>query len=304
NTQPTILTIGLRIALTTPKIRATPRSVSPLDATEAVVSSMPGTTAVATARAAAEASRRIRNRMPHLGITGVPHQPGGAGPGAARPAGPAGRVAVRMSDDRRAAFKPALPGHGCGWLRGSRGGPLHSAAWRPLSSSTVPGAAGGSGPRWPTSSAGTGIAPSRQPSPGWASVPICRRANLSALARTSTTSSRFWSSSGCGTWSCAAPALVRCRPPAPRTAPRPGARARLLVRVDGLMPVPGRPAIALFPAGVAGLIREGLAAHGPAWRLPMPAGLFEALIPAGSVPEAVRQDYLDRIRAHPAASFI
>ena len=35
----------------------------------------------------------------------------------------------------------------------------------------------------------------------------------------------------------------------------------------------------------------------------MPAGLFDALIPAGSVPEAVRQDYLDRIRAHPAASF-
>lgn len=81
-------------------------------------------------------------------------------------------------------------------------------------------------------------------------------------------------------------------------------RVRLLVYVDGLIPVPGRPAIDLFPAGVAGLIREGLAAHGPAWRLPMLAGLFEALIPAGSVPEAVRQDYLDRIRAHPAASFI
>ena len=35
----------------------------------------------------------------------------------------------------------------------------------------------------------------------------------------------------------------------------------------------------------------------------MPAGFFDALIPAGSVPEAVRQDYLDRVRAHPAASF-
>ena len=35
----------------------------------------------------------------------------------------------------------------------------------------------------------------------------------------------------------------------------------------------------------------------------MPAGFFDALIPPGSVPEVVRQDYLDRVRAHPAASF-
>jgi hypothetical protein len=52
------------------------------------------------------------------------------------------------------------------------------------------------------------------------------------------------------------------------------------------------------------MIREGIAEHGPAWRVPLPAGLFDALIPAGSVPEAVRRDYLDRIRAHPAASLI
>jgi hypothetical protein len=53
-----------------------------LDVTEPVVSSMPGTTAVATARAAAEASTRIRNRMPHLGITVCPLNPGAqtAGP--------------------------------------------------------------------------------------------------------------------------------------------------------------------------------------------------------------------------------
>src|SRR5215831_9334403 len=49
-------------------MRATARSVSTLDVTEEVVNSMPGTTAVATARAAAEASTRLRNRMPHLGI--------------------------------------------------------------------------------------------------------------------------------------------------------------------------------------------------------------------------------------------
>ena len=73
--------------------------------------------------------------------------------------------------------------------------------------------------------------------------------------------------------------------------------------VDGLVPVPGRPAVDLFPAMYATMIRDGIAEHGPAWRVPMPAALFDALIPAGSVPAAVRQDYLDRIRAHPAASF-
>jgi hypothetical protein len=35
----------------------------------------------------------------------------------------------------------------------------------------------------------------------------------------------------------------------------------------------------------------------------MPHGLFDALIPEGTVPDAVRDDYLDRIRDHPAASF-
>ena len=35
----------------------------------------------------------------------------------------------------------------------------------------------------------------------------------------------------------------------------------------------------------------------------MPAGFFDVLIPPGSVPEAGRQDYLDRVRAHPAATF-
>ena len=80
-------------------------------------------------------------------------------------------------------------------------------------------------------------------------------------------------------------------------------RVRLLVYIDGLVPVPGRPAVDLFPARYADMIRDGIADHGPAWRAPMPAELFDALIPPGSVPETVRQDYLDRIRAQPAASF-
>ena len=91
--------------------------------------------------------------------------------------------------------------------------------------------------------------------------------------------------------------------PASGAADRAADRVRLLVYVDGLVPVSGRSAVDLFPARYADMIRDGLAEHGPAWRVPMPAALFDALIPAGSVPEAVRRDYLDRIRAHPAASF-
>ncbi len=91
--------------------------------------------------------------------------------------------------------------------------------------------------------------------------------------------------------------------PATGAADRAADRVRLLMYIDGLVPVPGRTAIDLFPARVADMIRDGIAEHGPAWRVPMPAGLFDALIPAGSVPEAFRQDYCDRIRAHPAASF-
>src|SRR5262249_56459975 len=42
-------------------------------------------------------------------------------------------------------------------------------------------------------------------------------------------------------------------------------RVRLLAYVDGLIPAPGRPAIDLCPPRVAALIRQGLAAHRPAW---------------------------------------
>jgi pimeloyl-ACP methyl ester carboxylesterase len=91
--------------------------------------------------------------------------------------------------------------------------------------------------------------------------------------------------------------------PATGATDRAADRVRLLMYIDGLVPVPGRPALDQFPAWFADMVREGIAAHGSAWRVPMPAGFFDALIPAGAVPEAVRQDYLDRVRAHPAASF-
>src|SRR5437773_7197840 len=55
--------IGLRNALITPKIRATAIRVSTFEVVDPAVSWMPGSTAVATASAAAETARRSRKRM-------------------------------------------------------------------------------------------------------------------------------------------------------------------------------------------------------------------------------------------------
>ena len=81
-------------------------------------------------------------------------------------------------------------------------------------------------------------------------------------------------------------------------------RVRLLVYIDGLVPIDGQPPIATFPEAFAASVRDGVARYGPAWRVPMPEGLFEDLLPAGSVSEAVRASYRERIRDHPAATFI
>src|SRR5262249_17649147 len=91
--------------------------------------------------------------------------------------------------------------------------------------------------------------------------------------------------------------------PATGAADRAADRVRLLLYVDGLVPLPGPSALDLAPARFADLINDGLAEHGAAWRVPIPVSLLDALIPAGSVPDDVRQDYLERIRAHPAATF-
>src|SRR5437016_2014 len=68
--QPTALMTGLSTPFTTPKITATAISVSTLDSALPVVSWMPGTSQVATARAAAEATTRIRARMEQSWHTG------------------------------------------------------------------------------------------------------------------------------------------------------------------------------------------------------------------------------------------
>src|SRR5206468_12452007 len=87
--------IGLRNALITPKIRATAIRVSTFEVVDPAVSWMPGSTAVATASAAAETARRSRKRMGqswhprhrsrHRRVP-VPH--GGGGPAATGPALP------------------------------------------------------------------------------------------------------------------------------------------------------------------------------------------------------------------------
>lgn len=81
-------------------------------------------------------------------------------------------------------------------------------------------------------------------------------------------------------------------------------RVRLLVYIDGLLPVNGLSGVDLLPTAFTGVVRDGLTIHGPAWRVPIPRPLIDALIPEGTLPDAFRQSYLGRIRDHPVASFI
>jgi pimeloyl-ACP methyl ester carboxylesterase len=91
--------------------------------------------------------------------------------------------------------------------------------------------------------------------------------------------------------------------PASGAADRARERVRLLVYVDGLVPRSGQAALELFPAWFADLVRDGLAEHGPAWRVPMPSRVFEALVPPGALPDDLRRADRDRLRPHPATSF-
>jgi pimeloyl-ACP methyl ester carboxylesterase len=83
---------------------------------------------------------------------------------------------------------------------------------------------------------------------------------------------------------------------------RAGGRVALLVYVDALTPRPGESALDLLPGAFGDLVREGLAHHGPAWRVPPPRALLDALVPTGSLPEARRAAYLSRLRDEPAAA--
>ena len=85
---------------------------------------------------------------------------------------------------------------------------------------------------------------------------------------------------------------------------RTGERVALLVYVDGLTPRPGESALDLLPEAFGRIVREGLARHGPAWRVPPPRALFDALVPPGSLPDARRAAYLSRLRDEPAAALL
>src|SRR5262244_465849 len=85
--------IGLRTALITPKIRATAIRVSTFEVVDPVVSWMPGSTAVATASAAAETATRSRKGMGQSWHPGAGHAIGRSrcrtGQGDSSGAGPA-----------------------------------------------------------------------------------------------------------------------------------------------------------------------------------------------------------------------
>jgi pimeloyl-ACP methyl ester carboxylesterase len=81
-------------------------------------------------------------------------------------------------------------------------------------------------------------------------------------------------------------------------------RLRSVVYVDALVPRDGQSALDLLPDAFGDVVRSGLEEHGARWRVPMPDELLEALIPTGSIPDHVRVDYGQRIRDHPAASFV
>lgn len=81
-------------------------------------------------------------------------------------------------------------------------------------------------------------------------------------------------------------------------------RLRLLIYVDALVPLDGQSALDLLPASFGDMVVAGLAEHGPGWRAPQPADLFDALMPPGSLPDHVRDAYQARVRDHPAASFV
>lgn len=92
--------------------------------------------------------------------------------------------------------------------------------------------------------------------------------------------------------------------PVTGAADRAAGRARLVVYVDALVPRAGQSALDLLPPPFGAMVRAGVEEHGPGWRVPMPAALFDALVPTGSVPDAVRSSYLARLRDQPAATFI
>jgi pimeloyl-ACP methyl ester carboxylesterase len=92
--------------------------------------------------------------------------------------------------------------------------------------------------------------------------------------------------------------------PVTGAADRAADKIRLVIYIDALVPRAQQSALDLLPEAFGEMVRAGVDEHGPRWRVPMPVDLFEALIPTGSVTDAVRADYLSRVRDQPAATFL
>ena len=76
-------------------------------------------------------------------------------------------------------------------------------------------------------------------------------------------------------------------------------RLRSIVYLDAIVPDHGRSVIDLTDPGFRASIQAGLATNGAAWRVPIPA---ELLPTAG--PREARRRYVERLRDHPAATFV
>lgn len=92
--------------------------------------------------------------------------------------------------------------------------------------------------------------------------------------------------------------------PVTGAADRAADRIGLVVYVDALVPRAGESALDLLPEAFGEKVRKGVAEHGQHWRMPIPADLLLALLPADALPDQVRAGYVARLRDHPAASFM
>jgi pimeloyl-ACP methyl ester carboxylesterase len=81
-------------------------------------------------------------------------------------------------------------------------------------------------------------------------------------------------------------------------------RVSSVVYVDALVPRAGESALDLLPQEFGEFVRRGHDEHGPGWRVPLPDDLFATLFPTGVLSDQVRDEYMARIRDHPAATFI
>ncbi len=92
--------------------------------------------------------------------------------------------------------------------------------------------------------------------------------------------------------------------PVTGAADRAAERVKLVVYVDALVPRAGQSALDLLPEPFGTVVRSRVDELGGRCRVPMPPELMAALLPPGSIPDDVRDRYVTRVRAQPAATFM